>query len=82
MNDDFIVPQDVQEELNRLRKKNRFYTVAFLGLLTVGVLVGTVMYARQQANAEMSKYFGAYYNAEYTANNDNTAGGCGGGSIL
>ncbi len=80
MNDDFVVPQEVQEELTRLRKKNRFYTVAFLGLLTVGILSGTVMYARQQANAEMSKYFGAYYNAEYTATNGNTAGGAAGGA--
>jgi len=82
MDEDFKVPDDVQEELDKLRKKNRVYTFAFIGVLTVGLLFGTILYARQQADAEMSQYFGAYYNTAYTAADGSTGGGggCGGGA--
>lgn len=84
MVEEFEVPEEVQEELDKLRKNNRIYTYAFIGVVTVGLLFGTVFYARQQADAEMSKYFGAYYNAAYTATGDPTSGGssggCGGGA--
>lgn len=78
MNEDFKVPGDVQEELDKLRAKNRLFTYAFIGILTLGLLSGTVLYARQRADAEMSRYFGSYYNASYTAAGG--GGGCGGGT--
>lgn len=75
---DFEVPEELQEELNSLRRKNRLYVYAFIGITAVSLLAGGVLYARQQAEAEMSRYFGQYYNAAYTAAGGDATGSAGG----
>lgn len=92
MQRDFDIPEEIQEELNSLRRKNRFYAYAFIGITAVGLLAGGVLYARQKAEAEISRYLGQYYNTAYTSASGDTAGstgadnsgaaggGCGGGN--
>lgn len=92
--DDFTVPEEVQVELDKLKKKNRYYGFAFIGIVTASLLVGSVMYANQRADADLRDYQASYsgYSSGYTATTADystansgavtggSGGGCGGGA--